>query len=81
MLFSFSANQRLPSGPATIPSSPLLAVGTGNSAMAWVVGLIWPILFPFCSVNQRLPSGPTVMMFGLLTGVGVGIRRWRESSD
>jgi hypothetical protein len=34
------ANQRLPSGPLTIPWGPLRAVGMGNSAMAWVVGLI-----------------------------------------
>src|SRR5215471_813710 len=31
-----SVNQRLPSGPAVIPVRPALAVGTGNSAMAWV---------------------------------------------
>src|SRR5438034_1309319 len=59
----FSVNQRLPSGPAVIPSGPLLLVGIGNSVMVPLV-VIRPILFPaglVCSVNQRLPSGPAVM--------------------
>ena len=38
--------------------------------MAWVVGLIVPILLPSSSVNQRLPSGPDVIPIG----VGVGGR-------
>ena len=29
--------------------------------MAWVAGLIIPILLPLYSVNQRLPSGPAVI--------------------
>ncbi len=37
-----------------------LAVGMGNSVMAWVVGLIIPICRS-CTRNQRLPSGPAVI--------------------
>ena len=57
-------NQRLPSGPAVIPTGWELAIGVGNSVMAWVVGLIIPILPPVCSVNQTLPSGPAVIPEG-----------------
>ena len=32
--------------------------------IAWVVGLIIPILLAPSSVNQRLPSGPAVMSEG-----------------
>ena len=39
----YSVNQRLPSGPAVMPSGRPAAVGTGNSVMAWVAGLIIPI--------------------------------------
>ena len=63
-------NQRLPSGPAVIPMGWALAVGTGNSVMAWVAGLIIPILLPHASVNQRLPSGPAVIPSGLALAVG-----------
>ncbi len=61
LLAPSSVNQRLPSGPAVIPSGPELAVGMVNSVMAWVVGLIIPIALPPDSVNQRLPSGPAVI--------------------
>src|SRR5262249_34509712 len=55
-----SVSERLPSGPVVIPDGRLLAVGMGNSLMAWVVGLIAPILLVL-SVNQRLPSGPVAI--------------------
>ena len=67
-------NQRLPSGPTVIPAGPLEAVGVGNSVIAWVVGLISPILLAPNSVNQRLPSGPAVIPHGSLEAVGVGTR-------
>ena len=69
---SDSVNQRLPSGPAVIPSGSELAVGMGNSVMAWVVGLIIPILLASSSVNQRLPSGPAVIPLG----IGIGSGEW-----
>src|SRR5260221_594880 len=50
-------NQRLPSGPAVMPSS--LLPGTGNKVML-PLGVMRPIV-PALSVNQRLPSGPAVM--------------------
>ena len=40
--------------------------------MAWVVGLIIPILLRTGSVNQRLPSGPAVIPMGLELAVGTG---------
>src|SRR5271165_1304328 len=40
--------------------------------MAWVVGLISPMLLPSNSVNQRLPSGPVVMPSGQLLAGGTG---------
>jgi hypothetical protein len=69
-----SVNQRLPSGPVVIPVGWLRAVGMGNSAMAWVVGLISLILLavPVSSVNQMLPSGPAVIWKGALLAVGIG---------
>ena len=48
------------------------AVGMVNSVMAWVVGLIVPILLPPYSVNQRLPSGPAVIPSGSAAAVGSG---------
>ena len=48
-----SVNQRLPSGPAVIPLGSSCAVGVGNSVMAWVVGLISPIL-PISERSARL---------------------------
>ena len=47
-------------------------MGMGNSVMAWVVGLIIPILLPPSSVNQRLPSGPAVIPTGWLSARGDG---------
>src|SRR5260221_559641 len=52
-----SVNQRLPSGPAVMPSGRL--AGTGNKVML-PLGVMRPIA-PALSVNQRLPSGPAVM--------------------
>ena len=60
LLALFSANQRLPSGPAVIPSGLLLAVGIGN-AEKLPLGVMRPMTLPASSVNQRLPSGPAVM--------------------
>ena len=39
--------------------------------MAWVVGLIIPILLPASSVNQRLPSEPAVIPSGSEPAVGI----------
>src|SRR5690242_14622555 len=72
ILPAYSVNQRLPSGPAVIPARKALAVGTGNSVMVWVGGLIISIRLPVCSVNQRLPSGPAVIHKGCEEAVGVG---------
>src|SRR3989454_1552325 len=73
-----SVNQRLPSGPAVMPSGLLLPLGgqlrlggRGNSVIT-PAGVIRPILLPLSSVNQRLPSGPAVMLSGPLSGVGLG---------
>src|SRR2546426_10804076 len=73
-----SVNQRLPSGPAVMPSGLLLPLGgqlrlggRGNSVIT-PAGVIRPILLPLSSVNQRLPSGPAVMLAGPPAAVGVG---------
>ena len=55
-----SVNQRLPSGPAAIPSGAPSAVGTENS-VSCPVGVIRPIWSAVLSVNQRLPSGPAAI--------------------
>src|SRR5262249_51193370 len=70
LLEPVSTNQSLPSGPAVIPSGRARPVGMANSEMAWVVGLIIPILLTRCSVNQRLPSGPAVIPSGSALAVG-----------
>src|SRR6266700_3304691 len=70
LLPSTSVNQRLPSGPAVIPSGVLLPFERGNSLMV-PPGLMRPILLPSISVNQRLPSGPAVIPSGLLPAVEV----------
>ncbi len=54
--------------------------------MAWVVGLIIPILLPLSSVNQRLPSGPAVIPSGLAAGgrdgeLGDGVGRRVDHPD
>ena len=54
-------NQTFPSGPEVIAIGSRLAMGAAKELMAWVVGLISPILFVLFSVNQRLPSGPAAM--------------------
>ena len=51
-----SVNQRLPSGPAAMPSG-LLSAGSAYSVIVPEV-VILPILFVPYSVNHRLPSGP-----------------------
>src|SRR4030088_451762 len=59
-----STNQRLPSGPATIPRGLLdRPLGIGNSVTA-PAGVIRPIRPTPASVNQMLPSGPAVMPSG-----------------
>ena len=63
LLPSYSVNQRLPSGPATMLSGELPAVGTENSLINPLVEMR-PILLARRSVNQRFPSGPTVMSHG-----------------
>ena len=63
-------NQRLPSGPAVIPSGPLLAVMRCVNSVMVPAGVIRPILLPVYSVNQRLPSGPAVIPAGPLLAVG-----------
>src|SRR5262249_19359973 len=55
-----SVNQRLPSGPAAIPTGRLSAVGTGNSVTAPAV-VILPIWFASDSVHQTLPPRPAAM--------------------
>ena len=65
-----SENHTFPSGPATIPSGPASAVGTGNSVIAPDVA-IRPILLPAFSQNHNAPSGAGVMPIGRLFGVGV----------
>src|SRR2546430_1940861 len=72
-----SVNQRLPSGPAVMPSGLLLPLGgqlrlggRGNSVIT-PAGVSRPKLLPPFSVNQRLPSGPTVMLSGPLSDVGL----------
>src|SRR5262249_1937617 len=63
-----SVNQRLPSGPTTMPPG-MAPTANGNSLIA-PVGEMRPILFPVSSVNQRLPSGPVVIPLGALLPVG-----------
>src|SRR5262249_50173868 len=67
LLVLFSANHRLPSGPAMIPhgaARPLLEVASGYSVKEPAV-VSFPILLcaviESVSVNQRLPSGPAVI--------------------
>src|ERR1700676_5350622 len=69
LLYSYSVNQRLPSGPVVIPKGKTLEVGSANSVMV-PVGVMRPILLPSDSVNQRLPSGPAVIPAGPLLEVG-----------
>src|SRR5271157_3381020 len=66
-----SVNQRLPSGPAVIPTGPLLGVMPALNSVTVPPGVIRPIRSPDCSVNQRLPSGPAVIKAGKLLPVGL----------
>src|SRR5919109_481977 len=63
-----SMNQRLASGPATMPNETF---ESGNSVI-WPAGVIRPTRAPPSSVNQRLPSGPATMLVGKLLAVGSG---------
>jgi hypothetical protein len=65
----FWVNHRLVSGPAAIPTGPLLGLAIANSVMS-PVGVIRPIRPGFSiSVNHRLPSRPAAIRLGLLFGV------------
>ena len=68
-----SVNQRLPSGPAVIPFGPgIWRVGTGNSVMAWVVGLISPILLPPSLGEPEVAVGARRDPAGSVVGRGRG---------
>src|SRR5262249_40649581 len=56
--------------PATMPSGPASAVGTGNSVTAPDV-VIRPILLPAFSQNHSVPSAAGAIPIGRLFGVGV----------
>jgi hypothetical protein len=71
LLALYSVNQRLPPGPAAIPSGLLLAVGKGNSVIV-PLGLMRPILLLLPSIDQRLPSAPAVISEGWLWAIGTG---------
>src|SRR5205085_2904826 len=62
-LLACAVNQRLPSGPAAIPTGSSRAAGTVNSLNVPLV-VIRPILLVPDSVNQSLPSGPAVIPTG-----------------
>ena len=66
-----SVNQRLPSGPAVMPSGRLAAAGMGYSVTTPEV-VILPTWFTLSSVNQMLPSGPATIANGPLLAVGSG---------
>src|SRR5438309_1446343 len=57
-----SVNQRLPSGPVTMPAGPAPTV-RANSVTA-PAGVTWPILLAPGSVYQKFPSGPVVIPCG-----------------
>src|SRR6516164_3600975 len=65
-----SENQMFPSGPATMPSGPASAVGTGNSVTAPDV-VIRPTLLPAFSQNHSVPSVAGAIPIGRLFRVGV----------
>ena len=56
-----SVNQRLPSGPAVMPSP----VELGARYLVKTPEVVTLTTLPFCSVNQRFPSGPAVMPNGV----------------
>src|SRR3954470_16927972 len=68
-LTPYSANQRLPSGPAAIPHGALLAEMPVENSVIWPLGVIRPTRLPLPSVNQRLPSGPAAIVYGPLLAV------------
>src|SRR5258708_6590286 len=76
-LVPFSANHRLPSGPAVMPAGLLLSVGIGNSVIipASVIRpmRLVPVVSAPDSTNQRLLSGPLVMPCGWLLVVGIEV--------
>ncbi len=61
----YAVNQRLPSGPLTIPDGS--AVDGRGYSVRFPVGVILPMKLPLVLqfVNQMLPSDPTVMPFRL----------------
>jgi hypothetical protein len=65
-----SVNHSAPSGPATMLSGKLFAVGIVNSVTTPAV-VIRPILLPLASVNQSAPSGPAAMASGRPLAVGM----------
>src|SRR5713101_6080687 len=66
----FSATQRLPSGPTTMPSAPAGWLGIANSVTTPVV-VIRATLPTVISVNQRLPSGPVTICTAPDPAVGI----------
>src|SRR3979411_2480114 len=64
-----SVNQRLPSGPAVMPS--VAALGGGGKYSVKAPAVVTLATLPF-SVTQRFPSGPAAIPEGLLLAVGVG---------
>ncbi len=64
-----SANQRLPSGPAVMPSRIAPALMPAQNSVTTPAVVIRPIRLPACSVNHRLPSGPAVMPNSVAPGL------------
>ena len=65
-----SVNHSAPSGPATMLSGKLFAVGIVNSVITPAT-VICPILLVPVSVNHRAPSGPAATLSGELFAVGM----------
>ena len=70
-----SVNQRLPSGPAVIEMGRSLVLGSANSLMAWVVGLIIPIL------PTRELREPNVAVRARRDPVGRGSWLWEQRTS
>lgn len=58
---AFSTNQRLPSGPVTIPVGPVLG---RRQDCDLPLGVIWPFLSAQFSMKYGLPSEPTIRFQG-----------------
>src|SRR5262249_14225635 len=65
-----SVNQRLPSGPVTIPAGVLVAVMPVLYSVTTPCVVMLPTRSPVNSVNQRLPSGPAVIAWGRAESLG-----------